>query len=138
MVIGIEAKANDPSGQTVRKALLAVEKRLVENSRSKGVERLRGLATTFGLDLDRPGIGELRYQLLTLTAATVAEACRQSAQRAVVIVHEFVTVGMGLPAGQRQTAFRLPDRRAQKLATLARTAPPQRPLLPGPESFARN
>lgn len=91
VVIGVEAKADEPFGSTVGKTLRAAEKRLAGNARSKGVERIRGLATRFGLDLDRPGILELRYQLLTLTAATVAEAGRQSAERAVVIVHEFVS-----------------------------------------------
>ena len=37
------------------------------------------------------GIDTLRYQLLTATAATVAEAQRQSAGRAVLLIHEFVT-----------------------------------------------
>ena len=91
VVVGIEAKADEPFGSTVEKTLLSAEKRLAGNSRSKGVERIRGLAATFGLDLDRPEVLELRYQLLTLTAATAAEASRQSAERAVVIVHEFVS-----------------------------------------------
>ena len=91
IVIGVEAKADEPFGSTVEKTLVAAQKRLAGNSRSKGVERILGLATTFGLNLDRPEVLELRYQLLTLTAATIAEAHRQSAQRAVVIVHEFVS-----------------------------------------------
>ena len=91
VVIGVEAKADEPFGSTVKKTLAAAQKRLAENPRSKGVERILGLATKFGLDLDRPEMLGLRYQLLTLTAATVAEARRQSAQRAVVIVHEFVS-----------------------------------------------
>ena len=91
VVIGVEAKADEPFGSTVEKTQAAAQRRLAGNPRSKGVERIRGLATTFGLDLDRPKILELRYQLLTLTAATVAEARRQSAERAVVIVQEFVS-----------------------------------------------
>ena len=90
VMIGIEAKADESFGSTVKKTLQAAEKRLARNSRSRGVERIQRLAAMFGLDLDRPRILELRYQLLTLTAATVAEARRQSAERAVVIVHEFV------------------------------------------------
>ena len=91
VVIGVEAKADEPFGSTIEKTLAAAQKRLAENPRSKGVERILGLATIFGLDLNRREILELRYQLLTLTAATVAEARRQSAQRAIVIVHEFVS-----------------------------------------------
>ena len=70
---------------------LAAQNRLARNPRSEEVGRIRGLATTFGLDLDRREVLDLRYQLLTLTAATVTEAHRQSAQRTVVIVHEFVS-----------------------------------------------
>lgn len=91
VVIGVEAKADETFGSSVEKTLLEAEKRLARNCRSKGVERIRGLATTFGLDPDRRAFLELRYQLLTLTAATVAEARRRSAERAVVIVHEFVS-----------------------------------------------
>ena len=91
VVLGVEAKADEAFGLTVKKTLLAAHKRAARNPRSKGVERIRRLATTFGLDLDRREVLDLRYQLLTLTAATVAEAHRQSAQRAVVIVHEFVS-----------------------------------------------
>ena len=91
VVIGIEAKADEPFGSTVRKTLPAAEKRLAGNCRSRGVERIRELAATFGVDLDRPGVLELRYQLLTLTTATLAEARRQSAERALVIVHEIVS-----------------------------------------------
>ena len=91
VVIGVEAKADETFGSTVKQTLVAAEKELSRNPRSKWVQRIRGLATTFELDLDRHGIRELRYQLLTLTAATVAETRRQSAERAVVIVHDFVS-----------------------------------------------
>ena len=87
VIIGVEAKADESFGRTVKKTLSAAQKRLEGNPPSKGVERILGLAAMFGLDLDRVEFLELRYQLLTLTAATVAEAHRQSAQRAVVIVH---------------------------------------------------
>ena len=91
IVIGIEAKADETFGSTVGKTLSQAQDRLRQKPRSKGVERIRQLATTFGLDLSQREVLNLRYQLLTITAATLAEAHRQSAQRAVVIVHEFVT-----------------------------------------------
>ncbi len=91
VVIGVEAKADETFGSTVMKTLSAAQKRFAVSPRSKGVERILGLATIFGLDLDRGEILELRYQLLTLTAATVAEAHRQSAHHAVVIIHEFAS-----------------------------------------------
>ncbi len=91
VVIGVEAKADEAFGSTVERTLSQAQKRLRQNSRSKGVERIGQLAHLFALDLDRREILDLRYQLLTLTAATIAEADRQSAQRAIVIVQEFVS-----------------------------------------------
>ena len=70
VVIGVEAKADESFGSTVEQTLLEGQKELARNPRSKRVQRIQGLAATFGLDLDRPGIPGLRYQLLTLTAAT--------------------------------------------------------------------
>ena len=90
VVAGVEAKADETFGDTVEETLVRARKRLADHPRSKRVERLRRLATGFGLDLGRPETLELRYQLLTLTAATLAEARRRQAARAVVIVHEFV------------------------------------------------
>ena len=91
VVIGIEAKVNEPFGETAGKTLSQARGRLKRNSGSKGVSRMRQLAKMFRLDLGRRAVLRLRYQLLTLTAATLAEAQRQQAQRAVVIVHELVT-----------------------------------------------
>ena len=91
IVIGIEAKADETFGSTVGNTLSRAQQRLARDPRSKGVERIRQLLTTFGLDVQRSEVVDLRYQLLTVTAATLAEAHRQSAQRAFVIVHEFIT-----------------------------------------------
>ena len=91
IVVGVEAKADETFGHTVEKTLLQARKRLMQNPGSKGVERIRQLAAVFGLDLEQRETLDLRYQLLTLTAATLAEARRQFADRAVIIVQEFVT-----------------------------------------------
>ena len=91
VVIGVEAKADESFGLTLKQTLMAAEKELVRRPRSKRVQRIRGLAKKFRLNLDGPEVLDLRYQLLTLTAATVAEARRRSAERAVVIVHELVS-----------------------------------------------
>ena len=107
IVIGVEAKADEAFGLTVEKTLSEAQKRLARRPSSKGVERIRQLATTFGLDLDRREILDLRYQLLTLTAATLAEAHRQSGQRAVVLVHYFVS------------SLTRPDHRARNARDLA-------------------
>ena len=93
LVIAVEAKADEPFGKTVEDTLCQARKRKEENPRSQGMARLEQLAAAI---LDVPGdrlpeVGELRYQLLTASAAALAEAQRQSARSAVVIIHEFVT-----------------------------------------------
>ena len=93
IVIAVEAKADEPFGKTVEKTLRAAAKRREKNPRSKGVTRLEQLAAAvLGVPGDRlTEIKSLRYQLLTVSAAALAEAQRESAHRAVVIIHEFVT-----------------------------------------------
>ena len=106
IVVVVEAKADESFGQTVEKTLSAARLRLKPSLAairsyggiarpvppSKGVERIeRLLAALFGATTDQPDILNLRYQLLTVTAAAMAEAERQSAQRAVVMIHEFIT-----------------------------------------------
>ena len=91
IVICIEAKVDETFGETVERTLSEAKKRLEKSPKSKGVERLERLAKTFRLDLARSEVLNLRYQLLTLTAATIAEAHRHSAKCAMAIVHEFIT-----------------------------------------------
>lgn len=91
LVVGIEAKADEPFGNTVKKTRSVANSRLERIPESKGVERINILAKKFGLSLERQEVLNLRYQLFTLTAAILAEARRREIQRAIVIVHEFVT-----------------------------------------------
>ena len=92
VVVAVEAKADEPLGGTVGETLEDARSRLDGNPRSKGVARIkRLLAALFGTAMDDRDVLELRYRLLTVTAAAMAEAERQSAQRAVVVVHEFAT-----------------------------------------------
>ncbi|MDE0304236.1 MAG: hypothetical protein OXI87_05035 [Albidovulum sp.] len=91
IVICIEAKVNETFGETVKTVLLNAKKRLEKKPKSKGVERIEGFRKTFRLDLDRSEVQDLRYHLLTLTAATFAEARRLSAKCAIAVVHEFIT-----------------------------------------------
>ena len=92
VVVAVEAKADEPFSETVGEILEVARSRLAGNPRSKGVARIeRLLAALFGAAMDDREVLDLRYQLLTVTAAAMAEAERRSAQRAVVMVHEFVT-----------------------------------------------
>lgn len=91
LVMGIEAKADEPFGDTVETTLARAHERLKKKPRSKGVERIDRLESRFELNLDQRATLGLRYQLLTITAAVIAEASRKSARRGVVLVHELVS-----------------------------------------------
>lgn len=91
LVIGIEAKADEPFGRTVETTLARARERLKKKPESKGVDRIGGLESRFELNLDQREILGLRYQLLTITAAVVAEAGRTSVRRGIVLVHELVS-----------------------------------------------
>ena len=91
IVIAVEAKVDETFGRRLSDQLLHATAACDSKPRSKALTRIEALATQFGLALDRPPHLALRYQLLTATAACLAEAERRSANRAVLIVHDFVT-----------------------------------------------
>ena len=92
VVVAVEAKADETFGRTVRKTLRLARSRLDCNPLSKGVERIeRLLAALFDTTTDDRDVLELRYQLLTVTAAAMVEAEQRSGRRAIVLVHEFAT-----------------------------------------------
>ena len=64
---------------------------MAHSPESKAPARINELEHRFELDRRRTAVLELRYQLLTLTAAVLVAVERLSADRAVVMVHEFVT-----------------------------------------------
>jgi len=92
-VLAVEAKADEPYGETVAEAFSASLERLVENPRSNGLARIAGLASLLlpPRGAGGPKASDLRYQLLTACAGAVAEAVRRGSSRAVMLVHEFVT-----------------------------------------------
>ncbi len=108
IVFGVEAKADEPFSRTLKSELAEAQDVLAKNPNSGKVERIRRLATAFGLDPDRQEVLGLRHQLLTLTAATVEEARRKSAERAMMIVQEFVP--RAATAGKRSPNARDLDR----------------------------
>ena len=103
IVVAIEAKVDEPFSDTIAVTLREARRRLSKKPRSKGVARLQGLASRFGIDLDRQEVLDLRYQLLTCTAAAITKAQAQSARRALFIVHEFVTPSADMRARQRNS-----------------------------------
>jgi hypothetical protein len=93
LLIAIEAKADESFGQTVVGALTTATKNRLKNPRSNGVARIEQLlAALMGHGLDEePSLGSIRYQLLTATAGALCAAERVHANRAVLLIHEFVT-----------------------------------------------
>jgi hypothetical protein len=92
-VLAVEGKADESFGETLEAAFLDSLERRLMNPRSKGLDRLQALAT--GLLRQRqkgqPPATALRYQLLTATAGALAEAKRLDCDRAIMLVHEFIT-----------------------------------------------
>jgi hypothetical protein len=93
-VLAIEAKADEPFAETVADTLAQALERKLLNVRSNGIARVEQLTTAIlgPRQSGEPQIGQLRYQLLTATAGALCEAQRRGFERAVLLVHEFVTV----------------------------------------------
>ena len=92
-LIAVEAKADEPFGETVADALASSLERLLENERSNALIRVQRLAQALlgaRQQGDQP-IKHLRYQLLTACAGAICEAERRGSLRALVLIHEFVT-----------------------------------------------
>lgn len=92
-LIAVEAKADEPFGETVAETLAAAVDRYLENNRSNGVARIEQLATALlgPRQTDDPPLKDVRYQLLTACAGTLCEAERCGYSRALMLIHEFVT-----------------------------------------------
>jgi hypothetical protein len=111
VAITVEAKADEEFDDLVRDTVAAALERLLENPRSGGVARVVSLAQSlFGARRKLPPVSDLRYQLLTATAGTMALADRLNADRAAMVVHEFVT---------SKTSKRLLDRNQGDLEAFA-------------------
>ena len=93
LVVAVEAKADETFGATISDTLDAARERLAANLRSKGVARVQQLTSAIlGVGPDEIDThGHMRYQLLTATAAALCVAERRTSERAVVMIHEFVT-----------------------------------------------
>jgi hypothetical protein len=89
----VEAKSDEPFGPRVSDVLNIALERAVSNPRSDGIERvvelLRGLVPT--KTAETASVVDLRYQLLTGIAGTLALAAKHRADRAIYIVHVFET-----------------------------------------------
>jgi hypothetical protein len=93
LAINIEAKADETFDDLVRDVLQAAVKKIANDERTNAVIRVQQLASSI-LPPPTSGtahLGDLRYQLLTGIAGALAFAIKAEVNRAVFIVHEFVT-----------------------------------------------
>jgi hypothetical protein len=91
-VIQVEGKADESFGERVADVLSAATRR-ARGKTTGAPDRVRDLISALvpRNGEEQPSADDLRYQLLTATAATLAEAQRRGATRAVLVIHEFVT-----------------------------------------------
>ena len=93
VAITIEGKADESFDRPVSAVLQSAIERIAADERTGAVRRVEGLSAAL-LPRWRSGmghLGDLRYQLLTGIAGTLAWAREIGATRAVFAVHEFVT-----------------------------------------------
>jgi hypothetical protein len=90
-LIAVEAKADEPFGETVSDQLAAALESRFTNPRSQALERIEDLAKAVLRPRDKglPSIKSIRYQLLTATAGALVEGSRQKTNRVVLLIQEF-------------------------------------------------
>ena len=93
VAITVEAKADEPFDRVVADVFDASLETLLGTPNSKALTRLIDLTRClFGARAgDEARVSELRYQLLTATAGTLALAKSMNAARGVVVVHEMIS-----------------------------------------------
>ncbi|MBW2596509.1 MAG: hypothetical protein JRC93_11165 [Deltaproteobacteria bacterium] len=92
-LLAVEAKADEPFGETIEKTIKAAEVRLAQNPRSNGLSRVRQLKEAILGNKAKDEVLDtiIRYQLLTACAGALCEAERSGYSRALMLVHEFFT-----------------------------------------------
>lgn len=93
VAITVEAKVDEPYGPEIGKRLADVVEQKLLGKRSNAAARVETLAAALLPPWRRglPHLAELRYQLLTATAGTLAFAGEIGARSAILVIHEFVT-----------------------------------------------
>jgi len=89
VVITIESKADEPFGDSVANTIAAAEKEIIKNPKSKALDRINELRIALFGELNDKQL-DLRYQLLTAVAGTIAEAKQQKVTSAYFLVQTFI------------------------------------------------
>lgn len=90
IVISIESKVDEPFGDTISKAINAAKAAKEKNKNSKAEERIAELRIALFGEINNNQL-DLRYQLLTAVAGTVAEAKAKKSKSAYFIIQTFVS-----------------------------------------------
>ena len=89
-VISIESKVDESFGDTLSQRIVAAGKKKIEKPTSKALDRISELRIAlFGEENENQL--DLRYQLLTAVAGTIAEAKAQNAKSAYFLIQTFVS-----------------------------------------------
>jgi len=92
-LLAVEAKADEPFGETIQRTIKVAEARLARNPRSNGLNRICQLKKAIlGIEAKDEALDTtIRYQLLTACAGALCEAERNGYSRALMLVQEFFT-----------------------------------------------
>ena len=90
VVISIESKVDESFGNTISDSIKIANAAFEKNSKSKALDRIKELRESlFGEENDNQL--ELRYQLVTAVAGTIAEAKVQKVKSAIFMVQTFIS-----------------------------------------------
>lgn len=90
IVISIESKVDETFGGTISETIARAEKNQKENPNSKGLLRIEELRQTIFGKIDENQL-DLRYQLLTAVAGTIAEAKKRNSKTSILLIQTFVS-----------------------------------------------
>jgi hypothetical protein len=92
VAVGIEGKADEPFGETIGEYRRGALSRATSGKPTNAPARLDGLLAAFGtLGVEPARLDDVRYQLFSAVAGTLAAAREHGADLAVFLVHEFAT-----------------------------------------------
>lgn len=90
IVISIELKADESFDATLSEAIKKAEENKMKNPKSKGLIRIEELRKTLFGEVNDNQLN-LRYQLLTAVAGTIAEAKKQNSKSSFFLIQTFVS-----------------------------------------------
>ncbi len=93
IVVGIESKVDEPFSNNLQNQILLSEIKFQNNPKSKALQRIEDLRKALFGKLEDVQLN-LKYQLLTSVAGTIAEAKNRDCKKAVFLVQTFLSQEM--------------------------------------------